>query len=665
MAKDRVEIEIKVTDRFSAGLKKVQTRLGKATAAITTMRGALIGLGAITVISSMVRVMLEFETAMNRVKAVSNASAVEFNKLKETARELGAVTVFSAKEVAEGMGFLAQAGFKVSEIIGTIPATLNLAAAAQLDLATAADIVSNVMQGYGLAISDAGRATDVLAKAFTTSNTNLSQLGEALKLAGPVASGFGIKFEEAAAALGLMANAGFQASLAGTGLRNALVRLANPTKQIKDTLGDLGINLVDSKGKINSLVEIIRKLETSGATAAQMMTIFGMRAGPAMLALLKQGSVALTIFTKELEKSGGTAERVAKVQMQGFPGAVKLMQSAWVEFILSMGDQGGLRIAEDATNFITATIKNIQIAVIETAIAWQMLIVKFRQVVAITNLGLNELANKNLADARIELKRMLDIADDAVPVFDDLNTVARTVAATLKKDIPKAVEKTEKAFESLEDLIDENSIIAGAPQMFRDINKELRNMGLGAGLAEETLDELLDSESSLAGSGDVFKDMSKGIFFAGDESGKAAKKLSRLNIAFHKAVGEIGKLSADIATVTGGMRQLKPITDSLNDLIDNQTASVAAASDAWDDYATSVRDAATEQNNFDTQNPPGGGGGGSGGGGTGSGSSTGRLSQPPSNGTRSNTTFNIHMQGNNPDDIVRIIEEQRLLGRWA
>src|SRR5690606_26502147 len=130
----------------------------------------------------------DFEQGMNRVRALTGATGDTFKALEDQAKRLGATTQFLATEAADAMGFLAQAGFNAEQILGSMEATLNLAAAAQLDLGQAADIVSNVMQGYGLATSEAGRATDVLTQAFSSSNTNLEQLGQAMKYVGPIAS---------------------------------------------------------------------------------------------------------------------------------------------------------------------------------------------------------------------------------------------------------------------------------------------------------------------------------------------------------------------------------------------------------------------------------------------------------------------------------------------
>lgn len=308
----------------------------------------LVGVGAAVVTAS-----ANFETGMNRVKALTNATADDFAELRDQAKLLGRTTMFSASQAADAMGFLAMAGFKANDILGAMPSTLSLAAAAQIDLATAADITSNILTGYGLTVEELTHANDVLVKTFTSANTDLVMLGEAMKYAAPVASAAGIQFEQAAAALGLMGNAGIQASMAGTSLRGSITRLLTPSNEAADTMDQLGLNVLDASGNLVGLDEIIRQLEASGATTADMMTIFGQRAGPAMMALVSQGSDALVDFTSELENAGGTAERVASVQMEGFNGALTELKSAAEGAMIAIGDAGLLealtQVAEQTT----------------------------------------------------------------------------------------------------------------------------------------------------------------------------------------------------------------------------------------------------------------------------------------------------------------------------
>jgi TP901 family phage tail tape measure protein len=189
------------------------------------------------------------------------------------------------------MSFLAMAGFETNEIMSAMPNVLTLASSANLDLGRSADIVSNVMQGFGQDSEQLSASVDVLTKAFVSSNTDLSQLGEAMKFVGPVANSFGIAFEEATASVGLLSDAGLQAGMAGTGLRRVLTGLSQ-------NADELGISVFDSAGQMRPLADIIQQLEERGITASESMELFGQRGGPALQILLERGSDALRDFTQ-------------------------------------------------------------------------------------------------------------------------------------------------------------------------------------------------------------------------------------------------------------------------------------------------------------------------------------------------------------------------------
>jgi len=229
-----------------------------AFAAFGTFFGAA---GAIGVAKSMLTTMGNFQESMNKVGAISKASATEMKALEDSARSLGATTRFSASEVADGMSFMAMAGFQVNEIVGAMPNVLNLATAASVDMATAADISSNILTGFGLKTSELAMANDVLVTAMTNSNVDLRMLGESMKYVGPVASGLGVSFTQTAAAIALMGNAGIQGSMSGTALRGSLTRLATPTDKEAGLMKKLNLEQIkNAEGGID-LIKVIKGLE--------------------------------------------------------------------------------------------------------------------------------------------------------------------------------------------------------------------------------------------------------------------------------------------------------------------------------------------------------------------------------------------------------------------
>jgi len=220
---------------FSSSLNTVRATLKTTVSGMQTIaRRARIGLllGA-AVGAGVVKAAAEFEQSMARVRALTGATGSDFESLQAQALTLGRTTVFSARQAADAMGYFALAGFDTNKILTAMPATLNLAAAGQMDVAQAADIAAKVMAGMGIEAEGLGHAVDVLAKAFTSSNTDLVQLGTAFKYVGPVAKSAGVSMEEITATLMAVSNAGIQAGMAGTTLRGVLARLAGQPAELK------------------------------------------------------------------------------------------------------------------------------------------------------------------------------------------------------------------------------------------------------------------------------------------------------------------------------------------------------------------------------------------------------------------------------------------------
>ena len=364
MSDGKVVIE---TDLDSSGVESGLSRLqGTITKGI-----AAIGIGKI--FSEAVKTGMDFEAQMSRVKAISGATGEEFAKLKEQAKQLGADTAFSATEAAEGMENLASAGFSTSEIIAAMPGMLDLAASSGEDLASSADIAASTLRGFGLEASSAGHVADVLAKNAAATNAAVADTGEAMKYVAPVAKSMGIEFEETAAAIGIMADAGIKGSQAGTTLRGALSRIAKPTKAMQETMDSLGLSFYDSNGKMKSLADITEMLETkmSGLTDEQknqaLITLFGQESLSGMMALMDRGSGEVRKLTDEYKNCDGSAKDMAKTMQDNLSGAVEefggSVESLGIEIFENIEGplKKAVRSGTTELNKLTKAVKNNKI----------------------------------------------------------------------------------------------------------------------------------------------------------------------------------------------------------------------------------------------------------------------------------------------------------------
>ncbi|MDQ0158957.1 phage tail tape measure protein [Alkalibacillus salilacus] len=281
-----------------------------------------------------IKVASDFEESMSKVQAVSGATGEEMEKLESQARDMGESTRFSARETAGAQEYLARAGFEVNEVLGAMPGLLDLASAAQMDLATASDITSNIMSGFEIEASKASEVSDVLAYSSSNANTDVNQMGQAMAYAAPIANNLGVSVEETAAAIGFMSDAGIQGSKAGTALRGGLTRLMNPTGRAKSTMEELGVELFNSEGNMKSLDEVISELQGSmkdydeEAKNVALSNIFGQEASAGWLAVMNRGSDDLGEFTKELENSEGSAREMADTMNDNTNGSMREFRSS-------------------------------------------------------------------------------------------------------------------------------------------------------------------------------------------------------------------------------------------------------------------------------------------------------------------------------------------------
>ncbi|MBO3766176.1 phage tail tape measure protein [Bacillus subtilis] len=329
------------------------TETGKALTAIGAV-GAL-GIGAT------VKAAASFEKEMSRVAALANATDDQMAALTETARHLGAVTQYTDGQVAEGMQYLAMAGYKTNQIIGAMPGLLATAAAGQTDLGVTADIVSDILTEFHIKAEDTNRVADVMAYTFTNSNARLEEIGQTMKYAAPAAKTAGLSMEELAAATGIMANSGIKADMAGTALRATLTRLAAPPKPAASAIEELGLKVTDSTGKMRPLADIIGQIneKTKDYTETEQIRIAKQLAGQHALSgfitLMHAGKDKLQDFTKELENSGGTAEKIADKQMDNLAGSFEYLKSATNNAVITLGNQF-IPVIRATTDVITSAV---------------------------------------------------------------------------------------------------------------------------------------------------------------------------------------------------------------------------------------------------------------------------------------------------------------------
>lgn len=331
--------------------------------------GALIGVGAAAGgvsagLGAALRIGNDFTNELNTLSAVSGATADQMSQVSEKARQLGNdidLPNTSASDAAAAMTELAKGGFSVDQSMTAAKGSLQLAAAAGTDAATAATIQSQALQSFGLGADYAAKMSDVLANAANASSAEISDIAAGLQQSGAVANQFGLSVEDTAASLGLLANAGIQGSDAGTLLKSTLLALTDQSAPAQGAIEELGLTVYDANGKFVGMSSLMGQLKdaSKGMSDEQYQaataTLFGSDAMRLAGVAAEVGGEGFDKMRTAVDKQGAAAD-VAAAKTKGLPGAIAQVGNAAEEVGLTLYDrfQGPLTTAlESAAGGIT------------------------------------------------------------------------------------------------------------------------------------------------------------------------------------------------------------------------------------------------------------------------------------------------------------------------
>lgn len=296
-----------------------------------------------------------FESSMSQVQAtmgitkdsmskVNGQSVNTMDTLSKLAKKMGAETAFSASECAEALNYLALAGYDTQQMCDTLPTVLNLAAAGDIQLASASDMVTDAMSALGMGVDEAGTMVDQMAKTASTTNTSVAQLGEGILTIGATAKSIKGGTAELNTALGILANNGIKGAEGGTHLRNIILSLQSPTDAAAKQMEALGISVYDSEGNMRSLNDILGDLNTSmdGMTSAEksniISTIFNKTDLSSVNALLANTGSTWDDLQQKITDSGGAAQQMADTQLDNLQGQITILKSALEGLAISFGE---------------------------------------------------------------------------------------------------------------------------------------------------------------------------------------------------------------------------------------------------------------------------------------------------------------------------------------
>lgn len=519
------KIVVQVVVKGEKDLKKVGKSADKSTRSFGKMAAGIAAAAAFAtinrVVGSAIKSFRDFEFQMAKVKAVTGASEKDFKKLSNTAKELGRTTFFTAQQVAELQTNFGKLGFSTREILDAQEATLQLATATDTDLARAAIVAGASIRGFGLDASEAGRVVDVMAKAFTSSALDIEKFQTSMTKVAPIAAAAGISLEATTAVMGTLTDAGIEASIAGTSLRNIFLKM-------QDSSSDLSKFLGFTVNSSEDLEMALNKLNTAGLSNEQIMGLVDLRQVAAFNTMIT-GSERIKGLTNDLDNATGAAKRMADIVADTLEGSFKRLTSATEGLAIELTEKlgGGLQELVDklAVFFNKLTDNSTAVAKVVTGmidlvkwiglykvgvLAAQGATILWRKAVLLLN-GSLKLTRAAIANTGVGIFAIAlgELASRFLLVGEEAKEAARKME--LFKTAKERIASEDEQLESLlirqiglsEEQIDKNLVLIGLQIKGREMRKkifqdEIREGMQNVGLQKEYEKEIIKINKELA-----------------------------------------------------------------------------------------------------------------------------------------------------------------------
>ena len=608
---------------FGAVSGKVSGFGTKLEGLMTSAIGPLIGVMGIAAVTMALKKSVDafgsFEQAAANASSVTGKTGAAFLETKghimEVSKVLGETTVFKASEAADAFYDLASAGYDVANITKTeLKPILDLAAASQTDLKATTELVTSTLGQFGMGIESSKKVADVFARTIGSSKATMEKLGNSMVYVGPVAHALGRSLEETSATLGVLYNKGFDASMAGTALRGALSRLMNPTAQVAAKLSELGVTVAEVNPETHSMADILDTLTGAGMDTADAMELFGLRAGPAMLALT-ENTDDIRELTGSLGEAGGAAETMASQQLTTFEGQMKLVHSKIEAFMLNIGEMTApavLAMANALTDHVLPALETLYTE-ISTGFgeAFESIGRQAGPALAPLSEKIKEVSDK--MSAGLDFKTLAD--DVGVFVGAALNPLIQAFTWLIDKLGPvwDLIGRGSEIFHSLanalkteegrlDDIRDATEEVSAAKQTLFDINEKLREATKtladeirDAGGWTESLSALeLDAKTNTDALAEARKAATTAIAEHGAGSEIARAAIEKVKIAEEEAKTSTENYQAALDTSAAKFIDAGVATEGLQQAhVDLETASNASLT-AQENLQTAISDLAAE-----------------------------------------------------------------------
>jgi len=522
----KLKINVDQTGNAEKGIKSIVASLGSlgpagvvagAAAGIALLSAGVVKLG-VSLTKTAAEVAGDFQEQMNILEIAARASETSLDALSGAAIRVGGDTALvgiNASQAADAMTNFYKAGLTTTEIFsdldgylagtteltGALRASIDLASASELDLATASDTVAIAMATFGMSAEEATHIADSFVASADASVASVPDLTEALQNVGPTAAAFGWSLDTVNVSLALLSERGIRGAEAGTSLKSMMTNLLRETDPVLESLDALNLSLYTEAGVMKALPTIMSELETSmvGLTEEEknhhVQTLAGTYGMKAMQTLLAEGTVGWDKMTTSIT-TAATAQETASARTKGFNASIEQMKGTIETMLISAGTP----LIEEFVTPVIHTFTNLATKVIPPLIEGfnkLMLDLKTQLMPVFESIGASlgsisdDMELAEIATIALDVGVwLLKDAIDGVVMVAKLAAIGFHLLAKAVKAIRNAIDVTITGFRLMRDGIRDTVnampdwLIPGSPTPFetglRGVGKALGELDIGA-----------------------------------------------------------------------------------------------------------------------------------------------------------------------------------------
>lgn len=254
------------------------------------------------------KMTMDFEDSMAKVSTIADATEVPMDDMQKAILDLSNQTRISAEEIAQNVYDSISAGQKTGDAVNFVSKSTKLAKAGFADAGAALDVLTTIMNAYGLKASEVTNVSDMLIQTQNLGKTTVADLASSMGKVIPTANAYGVSLDELCAGYAIMTANGVATAESTTYMNGMLNELGksgtNVSETLKEKTGKTFKELMDSGMSLSDVLKIISDAATENNKSFGDMWSSS-EAGKAGMILLGDSAENFNGVLEQMQNSAG------------------------------------------------------------------------------------------------------------------------------------------------------------------------------------------------------------------------------------------------------------------------------------------------------------------------------------------------------------------------